>query len=117
MTPVSLRLPFPLSANNLYAGKKRRYPTSDYVRWRREADLMIMVARPPKLTVPVRVAITLHPKDNRRRDADNALKCLMDSLVRMEVIPDDSRQFVRGVSTEWGSVANPPIAEVCITAA
>jgi Holliday junction resolvase RusA-like endonuclease len=117
MPTVRLTLPFPLSVNNLYAGKRRRYATPAYKRWKREADITIMVARPHRFTVPVRVAVTLHPKDNRRRDADNAQKCLLDSLVRMEVIQDDSQGFVRGITTEWGSVANPPVAEVCITPA
>lgn len=39
------------------------------------------------------LALTVHlyPPDNRRRDADNTLKCLQDSLVHAGVMADDSQ--------------------------
>lgn len=46
--------------------------------------------------------ITLHPPDKRRRDIDNVLKVLLDSLVSANVIQDDSqitRLFVQKLNT------------------
>lgn len=37
------------------------------------------------------VRVSLHPPDKKRRDIDNCLKVLLDSLVRANVIIDDSK--------------------------
>ena len=36
------------------------------------------------------VNVYVYPPDNKKRDLDNILKVLLDSLVRAHVIPDDS---------------------------
>lgn len=45
-------------------------------------------------TISLGVDIEMHPPDNRRRDIDNGLKTLIDSLVRGGLIKDDS-QIIR----------------------
>lgn len=128
MTTVQIEFPFPVSLNNAFGQARmwskrqqkhvvRRFKSNRYEAWCRAADMTVMAARAPKLQVPVKISITLHPPDNRARDADNTIKSIVDSLVRMAVIQGDSRKFVRGVAAVWGEVRNPPIAEVCITAA
>lgn len=47
------------------------------------------VARSEAVMFGVRVC--LHPPDNRRRDIDNGLKVILDSLVHAHVIHDDSQ--------------------------
>lgn len=42
-------------------------------------------------TISFKVYVYLYPPDNRRRDVDNSLKVLLDSLVRAQVIYDDSQ--------------------------
>lgn len=39
---------------------------------------------------PVELSIELYPPDNRRRDADNSLKCLLDAFTHGGLYEDDS---------------------------
>lgn len=109
-----ISLPFPVSANNLFAGKRRRYISPSYRRWRRQADLEFIAAKAPKISGPVEVEITFIPRDKRRRDADNFVKPILDAAVRMSVIKDDSAAVVRKVSASWASPAKHALAIVTI---
>lgn len=57
---------------------------------------------------PVRVRITAHPPDRRRRDLDNILKAVLDSLAHARVFTDDSQVvdlgIVRGPVIKGGQV-------------
>lgn len=55
------------------------------------AATVVAVTRPPGFTCPVKITLTFHPPDNRRRDLDNLLKCLFDSLKFAGVYADDSQ--------------------------
>lgn len=101
MTTFSLWLPFPPSVNNLFAhgsrgGKVRRFPTKAYKAWRFEAVIRIKSARNKQqycwpFPGPVECAIDLLTPDNRRRDADNYSKAILDALVDAGVLRDDSQ--------------------------
>ena len=112
---TTITLPFPLSVNNLFAGKSRRYPTRKYVAWRRSADLHVMASRAKRIKGPVVVSMTLHPADNRRRDADNCWKAVLDCLVRMQIIDADDNRVVRKHEATWGEKRKPAAAVVTIT--
>lgn len=93
LDPVTFVLPIPPSVNNLFINTRSgRVSGSAYKRWRQEAGWAIKLGCgafvPPLLTGIVGVKITAPL--NRRRDLDNALKPLLDILVRMEVISDDN---------------------------
>ena len=45
----------------------------------------------PHSTIVLQVCIDLHPPDKRRRDVDNNIKIILDSLVRGGLIEDDSQ--------------------------
>jgi len=124
--PVTLTLPFPVSLNNAFAQSRRwsrlqgkqvtqRHKSSRYRQWCTESDTTIMAARVPRIKGPVRIAITLHAPDKRRRDADNRIKGVLDSLVRMEVIEADDNRIVRMVESCWGENRKPAKAIVTIT--
>jgi len=51
------------------------------------------------ITDPVEVTII---NGNEKLDCDAAAKATIDLLVRMKVIPDDNRKFVRRVVQEFG---------------
>lgn len=51
---------------------------------------------------PVRIHIDWYEKD-ARRDPDNifsAIKYILDGLVEMEVIPNDTQKYIKGISNE-----------------
>jgi crossover junction endodeoxyribonuclease RusA len=99
---VRIALPWPPSVNNLYlnAGHKRvRSPR--YRKWQEEAGWRLQAARPRHFDGPVEIVIDLCPPDNRRTDADNRNKALLDLLVTHQVIPGDDRRYVRSVTARF----------------
>lgn len=117
-TMVFENIPFPVSTNQLFAGKSRRYKSKKYKAWETEFDLWSIpkmgfiretgrVVREyltdPKnfLTFAVELNVPgsmIFTKDgrNKRIDATNYLKCLIDAL-SSELEIDDNRIFLSKV--------------------
>lgn len=99
---ATVHLPWPPSVNNLYfnAGRKRvRAPL--YRKWQEEAGWMVKAAKVPAFAQPVAITLDLCPPDNRRTDADNRTKPVLDLLVACGVLPDDSRKHVQSVTARF----------------
>lgn len=93
-------LPWPPSVNHYYRHVGPRVLISRDGRKYRE----MIVARFRSENVatfhcPVELSIELYPPDNRRRDADNSLKCLLDTFTHGGLYDDDS-QIIRIVVTK-----------------
>lgn len=91
-----LNLPYPPSINNYYGitcngniphkyikptGKTYKKEVLDYITTN-NLDI--------QANIPVKVAIIISPPDRRKRDIDNILKCLFDSLTEANFWQDDS---------------------------
>jgi Holliday junction resolvase RusA-like endonuclease len=65
----------------------------------------------------VHVTVLLNEK-MKLRDADNALKSCLDYLRRIEIIRDDSKQYVRRITVEWVEPKDAPegarLTVVCV---
>jgi crossover junction endodeoxyribonuclease RusA len=95
-------LPFPVSTNNLFAGKGRRFPSKRYKAWREEAAWALASQRPlPSFSEPVEVTLSIGRPDRRTRDLDNLLKAPLDLLVEFGVLADD--QLIHRLSASWDS--------------
>ncbi len=95
-------IPFPVSVNTMYARSKSGIRKSDcYKAWISEAGWELRIQRPRPTIGPVTVGLELTAPDDRRRDADNCAKSVMDLLVTHRVISDDNSQIVRWVKPEW----------------
>lgn len=116
MTSAVFDLPFPPSANGLFAGKRRRYISPAYERWRTAAGWELLAQKVRSVAGPVSIDIALCAPDNRRRDADNANKPILDLLVEHKLIEDDSKHVVRAVTSRW-TEHDRPGARVTITPA
>lgn len=87
---------------NEYTESNRSNPRKGNRVKHREQLIVNMAIRNARLTPidkPVIVCIRWYEKDNRR-DIDNvtaAKKFIMDSLVEMKVLKDDSRQYVKQI--------------------
>lgn len=96
--PASLQFylpvfPVPLHAcfKNVGSGKFRRAPTGRYVTYQRTVDAFLRQFDLGLFVGPVRVHYVISRPDKRRRDLDNLLKCLNDTLTRCHVLGDDSQ--------------------------
>lgn len=113
---TEITLPFPPSANNLFAGTTRRHISKRYAAWRTTAGWELRAQKARPVTGQVGIEVTLTPPDRRRRDASNFLKAIEDLLVSHRIIADDGQQVVRRVSAQW-TEPGAPLARVTITPA
>lgn len=111
---IEIRLPFPPSSNNLFAGRVRRYATGTYRRWRAAAGWELVAQRIKPMAGPVSIEVELSPPDKRPRDCDNHLKAIVDLIVQQGLLPDDNGKHVRGVSAHWAQQPGSPGATVRI---
>jgi Holliday junction resolvase RusA-like endonuclease len=97
---VVIDLPTPPSVNRTrrvdWAGETKRRE------WYRQADVMVLKQRvmSQKMTGPFQVRIVIPEKG--RLDPDNYFKVLLDYLRRVELIPGDSRKYVKRIVMDLG---------------
>lgn len=96
MTVHEIRLPWPrppLSLNDRSHWAIRSRKTRNV---RAVATAFVKAAHVPH-SARIRVALTYHPRDGRRRDEDNVVatyKALCDGIVDAGVVPDDTPEFM-----------------------
>jgi crossover junction endodeoxyribonuclease RusA len=89
---LTLSLPFPPSINHYFSYYQGRPVLSKEARAYRHLVRRITSAKGVKpLMGPLAVRIEVHPPDNRRRDADNFQKSVLDALQHAGVFWDDSQ--------------------------
>lgn len=90
---ISIELPWPPSVNHYYRRTSGRvFITAKGVAYRTAVSLScIDYQHSFKKEDRLSVTIYAYPPDNRRRDLDNILKCLLDSLEKAQVFVDDSQ--------------------------
>ena len=94
MTPTAqeFELPWPPSVNHYYRHVGPRVLISRDGRRYREAIVAKFGSEGVRrFLCPVEIMIELYPPDGRRRDVDNSLKCLLDSLTHAGLYGDDSQ--------------------------
>ena len=94
----------PISANRIWLQcyrKRRTYLNKDYVNFRQILGIRAAGVKVPESWKYCSVRITVHPR-RRVGDADNYIKCVLDSLTKAGVWADD--RIVSDVSCRFGSV-------------
>lgn len=95
----------PFSLNNMFFNRTTggRGKTPKYLAWRREQEARLMAAGPRKaFRGPVEIDIYFGAVGVRQDfDTDNGIKGVLDVLVTMGVLPDDSRIVVRRINVSW----------------
>jgi crossover junction endodeoxyribonuclease RusA len=88
-----IQLPWPPTVNHYYTVSRGRKILSEAGRaYKAYAVQCMLIQRIPKLEkgdAPFGLHILARPPDKRRRDLDNLLKPIIDSLVDYGAIPDD----------------------------
>lgn len=119
---MKLVLPFPPSVNSYWRAPNkgplagRHMVSADGRKYQSNAAAAVVeqLRRLPKPTTDhVFVAITFFPPDRLRRDLDNYLKALFDSLTHARVWEDDSQ--VKKMVVEWGPVIKKGKVEITIS--
>ena len=89
---AEFELPWPPSVNHYYRHVGPRVLISrDGRKYREHIVARFQNDRVAKYTGPVALDIELYPPDNRRRDVDNSLKCLLDTFTHAGLYEDDSQ--------------------------
>jgi hypothetical protein len=104
---ISIDLPVPLSVNQL-----RRINWANHKKaqdWRRAANACLMLAKASKTVrfdrIP-RFELTVTLDDGLALlDLDNSLKLLIDYLVSVNIVANDSPKHMRRLVVQWGSVS------------
>ena len=86
-------LPFPPSVNHYWKQKRTggRYVCQAGKNFKAVVKILVSQKHLPTLTDRLHVDIKATPPDGRRRDIDNILKALLDSLTESGIWKDDSQ--------------------------
>ena len=91
VSACSFDLPWPPSVNRYYRHVGPRVLLSREGRRYRMMTVSRLGGLYPKLEGSIGLTAECYPPDRRRRDLDNLLKCLQDSLVHAGIMGDDSQ--------------------------
>ena len=110
-----IKLPRPISTNNLHATRKGRgrVKSKAYNTWLHHANALMWEQDLPRFDGPVTIHLSVGEVGVRpSMDGDNVLKAYLDTLVRFSVIEDDNRQILRSISMRWVPDMDGATAEV-----
>lgn len=108
---LCLVLPFPPSVNSIIACMgSRRVKTARHKAYLDDACRAIKQQPHDSITGAVHVNIMLGKPDKRKRDLDNHAKAVLDALVAMEVIEDDS--LIEKLTLQWDSTVVGAMVEI-----
>ncbi len=114
LSVIKITLPYPPSVNRLWRHVGHRVLVSKEGRqYRVQVAMALRMAGIEPLEGPVSLEIVLQPPDRRRRDLDNCLKILIDSLEHGGAFADDSQ--VKRLLVEWGDPVKDGQAIVSIS--
>src|SRR5262245_32630278 len=95
-----LDLPLPPSLNVLWrANRGRVHRSNRYTDWQHDAGWELKSQRPTAVAGEVEIKISAGRSDNRRRDADNLAKSILDLITAHQVIADGSK--VTAITSKW----------------
>ena len=118
MNTQFVELPLPPSANALWKYARYRKGAASvhmdqvYRDWLEFAVLKLKTGLEKVKAYPVKIRVLVRrgPEWNEKRDLDNCLKPIVDSLRKSERIVDDNGQYVSGVRIDFG----PDAPRACV---
>lgn len=93
----AITLPWPPSGNTAVRHAKNVHYIRDEVVTYRQS-VAVLLGRSEPVSGTYELHLELSPPDKRRRDVDNVLKTLLDSLVLCGWLPDDSMKYMKRLS-------------------
>lgn len=109
-----IKAPWPPSVNHYWKGSGNRRFLSRYAKdWHEAFHLAWIEAGKPRMGTAV-VTIIATPPDSRKRDLDNIMKAVLDALVKVGAIQDDSIGHVAELHVYASKPAKPGCVEVLL---
>ncbi len=92
MDILRFTVPYPPSINHYYKYTLKKIVLGEKgAQYRRDAYYLLHKYRGHCKDKRLAITINLFPPDNRRRDIDNVLKCLLDSIQHAGIYDDDNQ--------------------------
>ena len=101
-TKINLTLPYPPSVNHYYGNRTNggKYIKPKGQQFRRAVNNIVLLnGSNQKLDQLLKLTLSVYPPDKRKRDIDNILKALLDSLTNAKVYLDDS--LIKQLNITW----------------
>ena len=101
-TKINLTLPYPPSVNHYYGNRTNggKYIKPKGQQFRRAVNNIVLLnVSNKKLDQLLKLTLSVYPPDKRKRDIDNILKALLDSLTNARVYLDDS--LIKQLNITW----------------
>ena len=99
---INLTLPYPPSVNHYYGNRTNggKYIKSKGQQFRSAVNnIFLLNGSDKKLDQLLKLTLSVYPPDKRKRDIDNILKALLDSLTNAKVYLDDS--LIKQLDITW----------------
>jgi len=111
----TIELPYPPSVNGYFASVRGRQILSKKGRDYQKAVMtaVLIAGRPATFAGRLAGDVVLMPPDFRRRDVDNPIKAVLDSLTKALIYHDDSQ--VDDLRVRRGKITKPGKAIITIT--
>lgn len=111
---MTFSLPFPPTANHLFATvSRKRIKTEAYRVWLQAAGWELKSQNPAKVSGEYRMSVLAFRPDRRRRDIGNIEKAISDLLVSHGIVEDD--HLARSIHLEWADTPMIVPAHVRVT--
>ena len=89
---IAFEFPYPPSVNHYWGQHgNRRYVTKRGMEFRSSVSEMVAELGLDTMSCDLEMFVVLYPPDKRRRDVDNPMKALLDSMEHAGVYEDDSQ--------------------------
>lgn len=94
----------------------RSFPSKKYSDWHKAAmtEILLQVQNRRKIQNPVKITLHFIHGDNRRRDSDNGVSSILDTLVDAEILDDDNWKIVRCLEVYNSYKKDEPGCQCCI---
>lgn len=93
------------NSRNLFVrnGKIINVPSPRYKEWETDALWQLKVQKPVE-AYPVALTVVFYQKDHRKRDLDNQLSSVLDTLVKAEILRSDTWQDICPITIDCQGV-------------
>lgn len=107
---------YPFSANKMYVpiDRGKMVKSKQYINWLTKNEKIIKKNLIPPDEYPIELQLTVFSDDKwiKKNDIDNLIKPTIDLLVKSEIFPDDSTQYIENVNIRHVWMTGYPVLAI-----